>query len=128
MKLKLYSNKTGREIKTGQTVTTTTGLVATVFAMRPDRGSVYLQTNPDSNTSQATVMASMIGATFKPAPAPVRRSIVVFAESTFGRMYLCADGSRSSRKADAQHHWESQFTGIVADWCYPDRPQMEFVD
>ena len=66
MSMKLYSNKTGREIRTGQTVTTVHGLKATLFAWRADRGTVFLQTQSDSNSWQVSISAAAIGATFKP--------------------------------------------------------------
>ena len=59
-----------------------------------------------------------------------RKSIVIYRPSPFGRMYLCADGTTSSRREDAAVHWGTQFRAVVAEnWIVntPERARAEIV-
>jgi hypothetical protein len=58
------------------------------------------------------------------------RRVYIYRPSPFGRMYLCADGSLSNNRAEAQEYWSLQFDAVVAEnWIVntPERAQMEAV-
>lgn len=58
------------------------------------------------------------------------KSILIYRPSPFGRMYLCADGTTSSNRADAAEHWGFQFKHIVREnWIVntPERARAEIV-
>lgn len=61
---------------------------------------------------------------------PTDRILIYTPRTSFpgGRAYLCADGSTSSNRADAQEHWGMQFDAVVAENWIVQPAQFELVN